>query len=82
MARKRDSGGYTLTNIKCIKAEDNQSEIRLHKPIGWNRTTKITEAVAIRIKYSKTKPSILAKRYAIDETTIRDIRKERSWKHI
>ena len=82
MSRKADKGDYSIGNIECLQCQDNQSNIRLHKPPDWCRNNKITKEAAFDIKYSGQSAGVLTKRYSITEATVRDIRKGRSWKHL
>ncbi len=78
---------FRLSNLEWVTTSENQKhsyDSDLRKPIqGESHGHAILgEKEVIEIRNSNVRPYILCKQYNISETTIRDIRKRRSWRHL
>ena len=68
MARKRDSGGYTVSNVKCILHSQNTAEMAQNNSIAFGEKagqSKLTAAAVIDIFTSKETYKVLCERHHV-----------------
>ncbi len=76
-----------ICNLEWVTYHENRQhafDTGLQKPVQGecHGHSIVTEKIVKEIRESKERPYILCKHYNISETTIRDIRKRRSWRHL
>ena len=96
MARKKDKGPYAVWNVECVLVSENHSVIgknymdKYGYPLSrWTHlkgddrhNSKLTSEQVKEIYQSELGYRELAKKYKCGNTTIRDIRNGRFWRHI
>lgn len=85
MARVLDRGDYAPDNVKCITANENQSENRLNgtSPAGQRHGgALLTDAQAKEIVVSLTPNAVAAAKYGVREALVRSIRNGSRWQHL
>lgn len=71
-----------LSNLKAGTYSENMHDSFKHGRHKYTDNAKLTPNQVLEIRRSSERNYILAKKYDVSDTTICDIRKRKSWKHI